>query len=58
MFLRTDFFFGHVALPQTLLASDQADDWIKVSNMFLGPPPDDWVFLPKHKANSSEEVQG
>ncbi|KAL8277400.1 hypothetical protein RQP46_010240 [Phenoliferia psychrophenolica] len=43
----------------TLLASDQSEDWIKISNMFLGPPPDDWVFLPKHKANAvAEEVQG
>ncbi|KAK4704906.1 tRNA-dihydrouridine synthase 3, partial [Phenoliferia sp. Uapishka_3] len=48
-----------LCLSQTLLASDQADDWIKISNMFLGPPPDDWVFLPKHKANATaEEVQG
>ncbi|KAM0753283.1 FMN-linked oxidoreductase [Meredithblackwellia eburnea MCA 4105] len=44
---------------ETLLASDQADDWIKISSMFLGPPPDDWVFTPKHKANASaEEIQG
>ncbi|GAA5852288.1 hypothetical protein JCM3766R1_005087, partial [Sporobolomyces carnicolor] len=44
---------------ETLLASDQANDWVKITNMFLGQPPDDWSFTPKHKAASADpEAQG
>lgn len=45
---------------ETLLASDQSSDWVKVTEMFLGPTPDAWSFQPKHKASASEstEVQG
>ncbi|KWU45236.1 FMN-linked oxidoreductase [Rhodotorula sp. JG-1b] len=44
---------------ETLLASDQAKDWVDITSMFLGPPPDDWTFTPKHKAASTEtEAQG
>ncbi|BGP43880.1 tRNA-dihydrouridine synthase 3 [Rhodotorula kratochvilovae] len=44
---------------ETLLASDQAKDWLKICDMFLGPAPDDWNFTPKHKAASTEtEAQG
>ncbi|GAA6011175.1 hypothetical protein JCM10207_005526 [Rhodosporidiobolus poonsookiae] len=32
---------------ETLLASDQAKDWVNITSMFLGPPPEDWSFLPK-----------
>lgn len=46
---------GRVLIPpplsplgaQTLLASDQAKDWLKICEMFLGPAPDDWNFVPK-----------
>ncbi|CAB4041842.1 tRNA-dihydrouridine(47) synthase [NAD(P)(+)]-like, partial [Paramuricea clavata] len=37
---------------ETLMASNKCEDWIKISEMFLGPVPSDFVFLPKHKANS------
>lgn len=37
---------------ETLMASPSASDWIKISEMLLGPVPDNFHFLPKHKANS------
>lgn len=44
---------------ETLLASDNYKDWIKISEMYLGPAHPDFTFLPKHKSNSYEaEVEG
>ncbi|KAJ2909352.1 tRNA-dihydrouridine(47) synthase [NAD(P)(+)]-like protein [Coemansia aciculifera] len=40
---------------ETLMASDQARDWIKISEMILGPTPDNFVFVPKHKSNSYDD---
>ncbi|XP_075683782.1 tRNA-dihydrouridine(47) synthase [NAD(P)(+)]-like [Rhinoderma darwinii] len=37
---------------ETLMASQNASDWIKISEMLLGPVPPNFTFLPKHKANS------
>jgi tRNA-dihydrouridine synthase 3 len=37
---------------ETLLSSDRASDWIKISEMFLGRVDDEFVFVPKHKANA------
>ncbi|XP_040846708.1 tRNA-dihydrouridine(47) synthase [NAD(P)(+)]-like isoform X2 [Ochotona curzoniae] len=37
---------------ETLMASQQAADWIRISEMLLGPVPPNFVFLPKHKANA------
>lgn len=37
---------------ETLFGSDDAADWVKISEMILGPVPDNFIFLPKHKANS------
>ncbi|KAJ1661864.1 tRNA-dihydrouridine synthase 3 [Coemansia sp. RSA 1646] len=39
---------------ETLMASDKVNDWIKLSEMILGPTPDDFTFVPKHKSNSYE----
>ncbi|KXN88416.1 tRNA-dihydrouridine(47) synthase [NAD(P)(+)] [Leucoagaricus sp. SymC.cos] len=39
---------------ETLLSSGDSRDWIKISEMFLGPAPESWVFIPKHKSNSYE----
>merc|ERR1719183_2627117 len=37
---------------ETLLASRNSDDWVKISNMLLGPPPEGYRFVPKHRASS------
>jgi tRNA-dihydrouridine synthase 3 len=39
---------------ETLLASTDANDWVKISEMFLGKTPEGWNFTPKHKSNSAE----
>jgi tRNA-dihydrouridine synthase 3 len=44
-------FYGRNDL-ETLMASDQAVDWIKISEMLLGPVPDGFQFVPKHKAKA------
>ncbi|GMF82757.1 unnamed protein product [[Candida] boidinii] len=39
---------------ETLLGSNDANDWIKISEMFLGKSSDSFKFIPKHKSNSYE----
>ncbi|KAI1435547.1 hypothetical protein GGR50DRAFT_656330 [Xylaria sp. CBS 124048] len=39
---------------ETLLASTNYKDWIKISEMFLGPAHPNFSFQPKHKSNSYE----
>lgn len=41
---------------ETLLSSPSASDWVKISEMFLGKVPDNFKFLPKHKANAYESI--
>uniref|UniRef100_A0A673T7X6 tRNA-dihydrouridine(47) synthase [NAD(P)(+)] n=1 Tax=Suricata suricatta TaxID=37032 RepID=A0A673T7X6_SURSU len=48
---RPPYYLGRDYL-ETLMASQKADDWIRISEMLLGPVPPNFVFLPKHKANA------
>ncbi|KAI6814858.1 tRNA-dihydrouridine(47) synthase [Hortaea werneckii] len=44
---------------ETLLSSGNYKDWIRISEMFLGPAHKDFNFQPKHKSNSYEiEAEG
>ena len=43
-----------LSLTETLLSSADSRDWVKISEMFLGPAPEAWSFIPKHKSNSHE----
>ncbi|XP_015278127.1 PREDICTED: tRNA-dihydrouridine(47) synthase [NAD(P)(+)]-like, partial [Gekko japonicus] len=48
---RPPYYMGRDYL-ETLMASQNVGDWIKISEMLLGPVPVNFTFLPKHKANS------
>ncbi|XP_038628846.1 tRNA-dihydrouridine(47) synthase [NAD(P)(+)]-like [Tachyglossus aculeatus] len=48
---RPPYYLGRDHL-ETLMASQHVDDWIRISEMLLGPVPPAFTFLPKHKANS------
>ncbi|VDK85425.1 unnamed protein product [Litomosoides sigmodontis] len=48
---RPPFYHGRSDL-ETLLASDRSEDWIKISEMFLGKVPENFLFIPKHNANA------
>ncbi|XP_070566820.1 tRNA-dihydrouridine(47) synthase [NAD(P)(+)]-like [Ptychodera flava] len=48
---RPPYYFGRNDL-ETLMASNNCGDWIKISEMLLGPVPNGFQFLPKHRANS------
>ncbi|PKI82890.1 Dus3p [Malassezia vespertilionis] len=37
---------------ESLLSSPSAQDWVRVSELFLGKAPQHWHFMPKHKSNS------
>ena len=41
---------------ETMMMSKNCADWIKISEMLLGPVPEGFEFEPKHKANSYQRV--
>jgi len=42
---------------ETIMLSNNCADWIKISEMLLGPVPEGFLFEPKHKANSYTKTQ-
>jgi tRNA-dihydrouridine synthase 3 len=48
---RPPMYEGRDAL-ETLMSSDSAVDWIRITEMLLGPAGEKFVFTPKHKSNS------
>ncbi|XP_068189768.1 tRNA-dihydrouridine(47) synthase [NAD(P)(+)]-like [Antennarius striatus] len=48
---RPQYYLGRNYL-ESLMASQNVGDWIRISEMLLGPVPKNFNFLPKHKANS------
>ncbi|CAK9315945.1 unnamed protein product [Citrullus colocynthis] len=49
-------YFGRDDL-ETLMSSDSAADWIKISEMLLGKVPDGFSFAPKHKSNAYDRAE-
>ncbi|KAD7117521.1 hypothetical protein E3N88_04789 [Mikania micrantha] len=49
-------YFGRDDL-ETLMASESAADWIKISEMLLGKVPDGFSFSPKHKSNAFDKAE-
>lgn len=42
---------------ETLMASDSAADWIRISEMLLGKVPNGFTFAPKHKSNAYDRAE-
>ncbi|CAI9104655.1 OLC1v1003379C2 [Oldenlandia corymbosa var. corymbosa] len=42
---------------ETLMASDSAADWIRISEMLLGKVPAGFTFSPKHKSNAYDRAE-
>lgn len=49
-------YFGRDDL-ETLMASDSAADWIRISEMLLGKVPAGFSFAPKHKSNAYDRAE-
>ncbi|CAI9764351.1 unnamed protein product [Fraxinus pennsylvanica] len=53
---RTPSYFGRDDL-ETLMASDSAADWIRISEILLGKVPAGFTFSPKHKSNAYDRAE-
>ncbi|KQJ81599.1 tRNA-dihydrouridine(47) synthase [NAD(P)(+)]-like isoform X1 [Brachypodium distachyon] len=42
---------------ETLMASDSAADWVRISEMLLGKVPEGFTFAPKHKSNAYDRAE-
>ncbi|PKA53109.1 tRNA-dihydrouridine(47) synthase [NAD(P)(+)]-like [Apostasia shenzhenica] len=49
-------YFGRDDL-ETIMASDCAADWIRISEMLLGKVPEGFTFAPKHKSNAYDHAE-
>lgn len=49
-------YFGRDDL-ETLMASDSAADWIRISELLLGKVPTGFTFTPKHKSNAYDRAE-
>ncbi|KPA76116.1 hypothetical protein ABB37_07888 [Leptomonas pyrrhocoris] len=54
---RPPFYEGRDDL-ETLMASDSVTDWIRISELLLGPVEEQFRFTPKHKSNSYTSTAG
>ncbi|XP_004230876.1 tRNA-dihydrouridine(47) synthase [NAD(P)(+)]-like [Solanum lycopersicum] len=53
---RSPSYYGRDEL-ETLMASDSAADWVRISELVLGKVPSGYSFAPKHKSNAYDRAE-